>query len=194
MKKEKPVILFDMDGVLCDYPRQLKKDMKKIAGPEEKHIFKIHDRSAPKYIKQREQLIKSRAQWWADLPIYQPGWDLLKAARKIGYRIMILSKMSSSNPTASAAGKRRWIEKHLGTTADVTFGDDKGLVYGRVLVDDYPEFLLKWLAHRPRGLAIMPLNSSNRDFHHPQVLRYNGKNLARVKKLLKESYARQSVS
>lgn len=192
MKKEKPVALFDMDGVLCDYQGQLTKDMKKITAPGEKFFYQVHNKSAPKYIKERERLIKGRDKWWAELPLYRPGWELLELAEKLGFRLMILSKMSGSNPTESAAGKRKWIDKHLGKRVDVTFGDDKGLVYGRVLVDDYPEFLLNWLIHRPRGLAIMPVNSVNRNFKHPQVIRYTGKNLLKVKKLLQEAANRKS--
>jgi 5'-nucleotidase len=56
----------------------------------------------------------------------------------------------------------------------VTITMDKGLVYGKVLVDDYPEYALRWLKWRKRGLVIMPNQPWNQGFEHPQVHRYTG--------------------
>tara|TARA_Y100000310_G_C20512920_1_gene729762 strand:+ start:436 stop:588 length:153 start_codon:yes stop_codon:yes gene_type:complete len=49
----------------------------------------------------------------------------------------------------------------------MTITEDKGIVYGKVLVDDYPCYIKRWLENRPRGLVIMPAHSYNRDFEHP---------------------------
>jgi len=54
----------------------------------------------------------------------------------------------------------------------VTLTEDKGLVYGKVLVDDWPPYIERWLTWRPRGLVIMPARRWNATFTHPQVLRY----------------------
>jgi hypothetical protein len=62
----------------------------------------------------------------------------------------------------------------LGPDVDITITRDKGLVYGLVLVDDWPKYILRWLKWRPRGLVIMPASTSNEKFKHPQVIRYDG--------------------
>ena len=65
------------------------------------------------------------------------------------------------------------IYKHLGDEMEIDIvGKSKGGVYGRVLVDDWPGYVEDWLAHRPRGLAIMPAHPYNEDFKHPNVIRY----------------------
>ena len=57
--------------------------------------------------------------------------------------------------------KVRWVEKHLGDI-DCTITRDKGLVYGKILVDDYSGYIKDWLDFRPRGLVIMPANDYNK--------------------------------
>ena len=51
---------------------------------------------------------------------------------------------------------------------------DKSFTYGRVLVDDWPDYVTSWLEHRPRGLVVMPAHPWNVDFNHPNVIRYDG--------------------
>ena len=51
---------------------------------------------------------------------------------------------------------------------------DKGLVYGKMLVDDHPEYVLRWLKWRKRGFVIMPDQPWNQGFEHDQLYRYVG--------------------
>ena len=44
-----------------------------------------------------------------------------------------------------------------------------------------------WQGHRPRGLAIMPATA----FRHPNVLRYDGTNLAEVERAMRVVLARK---
>ena len=92
---------------------------------------------------------------------------------------MILTQGPKKNP-ASWSGKKKWIDKNLGQDVDITITRDKGLVYGKVLVDDYPGYIEKWLQWRERGLVIMPANELNKYFVHPQVIRYDGTNLNEI--------------
>ncbi|MBS3153172.1 hypothetical protein J4426_01235 [Candidatus Woesearchaeota archaeon] len=50
--------------------------------------------------------------------------------------------------------------------------------------DDYPGYISEWLAHRPRGLVIMPVYEYNRGFSHPNLVKYDGSNLAEVRRVL----------
>src|SRR5436305_7254286 len=68
---------------------------------------------------------------------------------------------------------------------------EEGLVYGVALYDDYPVYIEAWLAHRPRGLVVMPLSAGNRDFCHPNVIAYDGSNVAEVERAMRIVFARQ---
>lgn len=180
------IALFDMDGTLCDYDKSLFEELEKIRSPKEKIFNPKFERRiihAPKYIQARAELIKSREEWWANLPKLKLGWDILNIAKKLKFRIMILTGGSQKYP-AKWSGKKAWINKYLGEDTEMTIASDKGIVYGKILVDDYPEFIKSWLEHRPRGLVIMPACKENENFKHPQVIRYTGKNLAEVRKAM----------
>jgi hypothetical protein len=88
------------------------------------------------------------------------------------------------------SGKKRWIDKNLGQDVDITVTRDKGLVYGKILVDDYPKYIEKWLAHRHRGLVIMHAGVLNKGYSHPQVIRYDGTNLQQVRVALEKANLR----
>ena len=68
--------------------------------------------------------------------------------------------------------------------ADIAITRDKGLVYGTVLIDDYPEYIKRWLEWRPRSLVVMPQHDYNKGFTHPQVIIYDNTNLAEVKEAM----------
>jgi hypothetical protein len=78
-------------------------------------------------------------------------------------------------------GKKMWIDKNLGTDVDITITRKKEAVYGKILVDDWPEYVLQWLEWRPRGLVIMPVQKHNISFNHPQAIHYDGSNIGLVK-------------
>ena len=65
------------------------------------------------------------------------------------------------------------------------------MVYGKVLYDDYPEYMNQWIKNRPRGLGIMPSHSHNVDFQHPNVLKSNAENIEQVKIALSIAFERK---
>lgn len=171
--KQKPKCFFDMDGTLFDYTGKLKADLKALASPGEEEIVDLYDESKP-WLKARMNLIKSVPGWWRKLPKFKLGWDIYNVACLIGFKNHILTKGPSSKPTAWAE-KLECIQHHLGNDISIDIvGEDKSGNYGRVLVDDYPEYVEGWLEHRPRGLVIMPDHDYNRDYQHTNVIRYSG--------------------
>jgi len=82
--------------------------------------------------------------------------------------------------------KQNGIDKTL-LRVPITMTGNKGLVYGKILVDDFPPYIEAWLKHRPRGLVIMPAHRWNEKFQHPNVLRYDGNSqqLKKIKKAMK---------
>lgn len=177
-----PWALFDMDGTLCDYEKGLLSALNAIKSPDEPEFYG-NIRDAPKHIKTRADLIRADSIWWETLEKFQLGWDVLKVAQDLEYEIMILTQGPRRNPE-SWSGKKRWIDKHLGPDTDVTITRNKGLVYGKVLVDDYPPYAERWLSWRDRGLVIMPANKLNEGYKHSRVIRYDGTNLEQVKKAM----------
>lgn len=183
MNNPELVALFDLDGTLCDYEAALIKGLNLLRSPMEMTTTGVPKDDAPEWLRARANLIRSSADWWAKLPRYKLGFDVWELTQKIGYRHMILTAGPKRNPNAWT-GKKLWIDANIGQDTDITITRDKGLVYGRVLVDDWPEYIQRWLAWRPRSLVIMPASSTNWEYQHPQVIRYDGSNLAQVEEAL----------
>jgi len=181
------IALFDMDGTLADYDGQLLKDLQKIASPIEPSIdgFDIHKGGG--YLEARRHMITSQVGWWLKLKKFQLGFDIIELCKSIGYEIVVLTKGPSTKYNAWSE-KVEWCNKYLKEyIKGVTITNDKGLVYGKVLVDDFPDYIISWLNHRPRGLVIMPAHPFNESFKHPNVVRYDGTNIEEVKeRLLKQ--------
>ena len=183
------IALFDLDGTLADYDGALRKDLEMIASPHEPPITYDLFSNAYPYLEARRHMITSQVGWWLKLERFKLGWDVLIQVKKLGYRIAVLTKGPSSKYQAWSE-KVEWCNKQLADYEidGVTITHNKGLVYGKVLVDDYPDYILAWLAYRPRGLVIMPAHDFNKDFTHPNVVRYDGTNLFEVVTRLREKY------
>lgn len=187
---EDDVGLFDMDGSLADYEGALMRDMEMLRSPSEPPFDDPHDESQP-HLVARTRLIKSQPGWWLGLAPIKMGWDVYHAALDLGFNNHILTKGPKRYPQAWKE-KVEWCHREIGPVADVHVVSDKKLVYGKFLYDDFPEYMLRWLSFRPRGLGIMPVNRHNADFSHPQVIKYTGDNLPFVIKALGSVKNRQS--
>lgn len=178
-KRNENIALFDMDRTLCDYETKLVQDLNDLRSPEEDIIKKSPRDNDPEYLRRRSNIIRSSIEWWSNSPVFSTGMDVWEVAKELGYRRMILTQGPKMNPNAWA-GKKLWLDKEFSTDIEATITHDKGLVYGKVLVDDCPEYIERWLEWRPRGLVIMLASKDNRFFYNPQVIRYNGYNLKEV--------------
>jgi 5'(3')-deoxyribonucleotidase len=194
MNESEKVALFDLDGTLADYHSALKDDLEKIRSPYEPEIENIDFDRAPPHLEARRHLITSQPGWWRRLEKFQLGWNVLEMTSEIGFSHVILTKGPVRKPSAWSE-KVEWVTEHShecsplhGTGIIITL--DKGLVYGRVLVDDYPDYVERWLQWRPRGLVIMPAQPWNETFMHPSVVRYTGSNDSEVNSRLKEAFER----
>lgn len=190
------IALFDMDNTLFDYEGQLRRDLEPLMSPNETMPENLWDESLP-HIKARMNLIKSKPGWWRDLEPFDLGFEIYDATKEIGFNCHILTKgpnKSERRPHASSA----WTEKvdciydHFGPRVGIDIvSTNKSNRYGHVLVDDYPEYVMGWLSHRPRGLAILPAHRYNAGFDHVNAIRYTGDNLDEVRLALKAVMARQ---
>lgn len=177
------IALIDLDSTLVNFHDQLKKDLLALKSPEEPDIDYFNRECIPEYIENRASLIKRIPGWWRNLPKYEPGFEILNLLRELEYSLNIYSK-GPTKATNAWTEKFEWVQENV-PDALVTLTQDKGLTYGKVLADDWPPFIKKWLEWRPRGLVIMPDHPWNKDFNHHQVFRYCGKhNLQELRELL----------
>jgi len=181
MKDLQDIALFDLDSTLCDYSKSMAKEYNEILSPGEEP-FKDFRKNLPSYIENRIRLIRNQPGWWRNMEKFQLGFDILEIAKKLDYDIFILTKAPKRHKNAWTE-KVEWCKIHV-PEAQITITDKKGLIYGKVLVDDYPPYIEEWLEHRPRGLVILPAQTWNKDFSHPNVIRYDGTNLDLVKKAM----------
>lgn len=182
------IALLDMDGTVADYEGQLSKDLSKLASPSEPSFDIWGDKRHPEYIRARMELIKCRGEWWENLPVLPIGMKIVSFLKEYGFSVHILTQGPKSNPEAWSH-KARWVMKNLPETP-ITITRDKGLVYGRILVDDWPEYIERWLKWRPRGQVIMPAQKWNLNFSHQNVLRYDGTNDEELKLVLDRTRTR----
>ncbi|HLD01034.1 MAG TPA: hypothetical protein VJC39_04780 [Candidatus Nanoarchaeia archaeon] len=188
------IALFDLDGTLADYDKAMRRDLDALAEPNEK-IYPLYGPGIPDYIEERMDQIKRQPGWWSNLEKYPPGFEILRVCLDMGYKIHILTHGPLSKAFAWKE-KVEWFHQHIipvVPNADITITRDKGLVYGKVLVDDYPPYMERWLKNRPRGLGVMPVNDLNKLFSHPNVIKYDGTNLELVVQNLRQAYDRKPV-
>jgi len=184
---KRPVALIDMDGTLCDYHGAMKRDMLKILSRHESLNEEFH-KDKRTYITNRMDMIKNQPNWWLNLEKLESGFEILEMLHSLDFENHILTK-GPTKTTAAWSQKIEWckenIPEHIDHSVLMTeHQEGKGLVYGKVLVDDYPPYVLSWLKYRPRGLVILPNQRWNANFTHPNVIRFNDKNKVKIKEAL----------
>jgi len=177
------VFLFDLDGSLADYGGTVLADLERLRSPGEPVLTDVRQAWEQPHLCARIEAVTARPGWWAGLPPLDEGLAVYGKAREMGFDCQVLTKGPKYQPRAWAE-KVEWCQRHLGPDVDVHVVSDKGLVYGVALYDDYPRYIEAWLRYRPRGLVVMPVNGSKQDFRHPNVLPYDGRNLAEVERAL----------
>lgn len=194
---EDNIALFDMDESLADLNKVVYSKLKELQSPAERDCYgaveftDLWDIRDP-WIFKRIELIKSQPSFWSSLPEIPMGIEILNKAKEIGFDCHILTKGPKCYPNAWKE-KLEWCQARFGDMP-VHITSDKGMVYGKVLYDDYPGYVLRWLKHRPQGLVIMPEYFNNKDFHHKQVVKWNGKNIDQVVDALERSFNRKKSS
>jgi 5'-nucleotidase len=174
---DEPIVaLFDLDGTLADHNGELLRRLDLLRSPGEPDIelSSADWAGLPRYVQERVRIIRGNPGFWIELPLLRAGFEILEEAHRLNFQIEVLTKGPRHSPIAWME-KLQWCDRHLaGFPHQVTITMDKGLVYGKLLVDDYPEYVLRWLKWRVRGTVIMPDQPWNQGFEHPQVYRYTG--------------------
>lgn len=171
-KQAEPIALFDMDGTIADYDAAMRRDMRLIQASTEEPWVRETLKWEPEHIKARMDMIRRQPGWWQSLEKYPPGFEILSIAKELKFLCHVLTK-GPKNATNAWTEKALWCRTHV-PDLPITVTQDKGMVYGKILVDDYPEYVMRWLEWRPRGLVVMPAHPWNNGYTHPNVLRYHG--------------------
>ena len=176
--KEGQIALIDMDGTIANYDGAIRRELCKLKSPSEPDLPEdIHN--VPEWMENRMSLIKKQDGFWRNMsPIYV-GLDILYIMEELGYSSTILTKGPNKTRTAWTE-KTEWCDQHIPGRSIIVVDSDrpenhKGLVYGKVLFDDYPPYMEAWLKNRPRGKGIMLEHFYNASFTHPQVLKVDTK-------------------
>jgi hypothetical protein len=186
MSEHNKIALFDMDGTLCDFENAMLRDLQSLASPDDSPVRDFHN--GEPHIEARMKMIKEQAGWWERLPPIFQNINVLLEAQRMGYEIHICTK-GPRNTTTAWSEKKRWCDDWLKDVEhSVHITEDKGLIYGKMLMDDWPPYVERWLEWRPRGLVIMPTYGYNKDFKHPNVIHYDGTNLDEVVEAMRKRY------
>lgn len=167
------IALVDMDGTLCDYRSAVEAELERLLGEP----VNMHD---DKY-KALVDLIKRQDGFWRNLETIELGMTVLKLLQSAGFEIHVLTK-GPYRTTSAWTEKVEWCRERL-PGVPVTITENKGIVYGRVLFDDWPPYCEAWLKFRPRGLILMPAYPYNEGFDEKypgQVVRVTEDNLGTV--------------
>jgi 5'(3')-deoxyribonucleotidase len=191
------IALIDLDGTVADYDAALKEAMARLQAPEEEpYRARPATGEEPAHVEARRLLIQRQPGFWRDLQPLPLGFQVVDDLRALGFVLHVLTKGPTTTPNAWSE-KVEWCRHHL-PDAFVTVTSDKSLVYGRVLVDDYPPYFTKWLQVRPRGVVVCVAHPWNEPYarggaqEHPNVLRYDGANRDELRARLKWAYEREA--
>jgi hypothetical protein len=199
LKESEPVALFDMDSTLCDFDSRMAELMRELANPHEENPVtgRGEDGKIFPWLRARRAMIKKIPGFWRDLEPLRAGFEILRAAQRADLEPHVLTK-GPEKSTNAWTEKVEWCQVHI-PGVPITVSMDKGLVYGRVLVDDWPDYVERWLEWRPRGLVVMVDWPHNSGFSHPNVFRYRqipqgssdwGSQMAQLERQLEKAAAR----
>lgn len=180
-----------MDGTLCDYDGGMRRSLELLCPASMDIPDDLRDLEDVPHINNLMSLIKREPGWWENLEELPIGFQILEMCRTIGFSIHILTKGPSHTPSAWTE-KVKWCQKHVlnvAPEAQINIVQNKSMVYGRVLVDDYPLYVEDWLKWRPNGLVLMPRQPWNTYFTHPQVVKVSfDTSIYSLKAMLQEAF------
>ena len=178
-----PLALVDLGDTLCDCSGALHEGLARLRGPGERAEDEHRHPLAP-HLEARRELVMAAPGFWACLPPLPLGMELLQLLRDEGFVVHVVTK-GPRQSCAAWADKVAWCRQHLpGVSVVVT--DDKALVHGDVLVDDWLPYVERWQRRNGGGLAIVPAHPWNTNaVAWPRCVRYDGRNRPELRAALR---------
>lgn len=163
------IALIDMDDTVAHYFQALHAELNALASPGEPALpYNPHD--GPDWLEARINLVHRKTGFWAGLKPIQQGLEIASFLKASGYDLHVLTK-GPRHATSAWTEKRNWCHAHLDPDTPVTITEDKGLIFGDVLFDDFPGYVKRWLVRNPCGKSLMFEYEYNKDFEHPRVFK-----------------------
>ena len=189
--RDAPIALVDLGDTLCDCTPALREGLARLRGQGES----AHEEDLvplPAHLESRRRKVMERAGFWRALPPRALGFEILALLQRSGFRVYVLTKGPRDAPHVWAE-KVAWCRAHLpGVPVIVT--DDKAVVYGSVLVDDWLPYIQHWQRRWRTGRVIVPAQPWNAQvLAEPGYVRYDGSNGEEVVALLKGVVAAKRV-
>jgi 5'(3')-deoxyribonucleotidase len=175
------IMLWDMDGCLADYDEAMERELSAMRSPDETWEGRAHDiANSPgsEWMRNRIALVRRRPGFWRELKPLRAGFELVTAAKKFNFENHVLTKGPSKAVNAWSE-KAEWCAQHV-PDFHIHMSQKKSLVYGKVLVDDWPGYFMPWLEVRPRGLVIAPKWPWNETYEHNNLVHYDGTNINEI--------------
>ena len=181
---DRPIALVDLDGTLCNFSEAILERLIELRGPNDDPDDELK-LEPPPYILARQRIIMSTSGFWRNLKPIPAGLQLVSLLVEFEFNTHVFTKGPSDNPSAWAE-KFEWCRLHV-PELRVIMTEDKSLVNGDVLVEDWPPYIIQWRRRCPKGFVIIPAQPWNEDAKVEQLenaIRYNGTNLTEVRTFL----------
>lgn len=137
-------LYIDMDGVLCDFDKQLSRVIPDYENDPDKSI-------PPRIWKKIEE---SGERFWSEMPWMSDGHQLWETIKR--YDPAILS--SPTKDPSSIEGKKKWLREHLpGTPFIIESDKSKYADPGSILIDDREKNIIGW--EKAKGIGILHHNA-----------------------------------
>jgi len=152
------IVLVDLDGVICDYNKELFKN--NLLSPEEFYAETWKELNISVKRKKEIRNFVLQKGFWSKLDPIPGAIKGIKELKKMALQVYICSKPSVYSWCWS--DKYEWIMKHMPFMKEnVIFTRNKSLVYGSYFIDDSLKELSKW----PHGRKIL--------FHSNKAIQYS---------------------
>jgi hypothetical protein len=115
----------------------------------------------PPYVTARRRLITSAPGFWRNLQPLTLGFRILGLLMDLEFNTHIVTKGPADHALAWME-KLEWCRRYV-PGLPVVITEDKALVSGTVLVEDWPPYIARWLERSPQGLVLVPARSWNGD-------------------------------
>lgn len=179
-----PIALVDLDGTLCNCREVILERLEELRGPNDNPEDELKFEPPP-HILARQRIIMSSPGFWRNLKPIPSGLQLVNLLVELKFKTHVCTKGPRYNASAWAE-KFEWCRIHV-PDLSVIVSEDKSLIYGDVLVDDWPPYISLWRQRCPKGFVILPTQPWNEDIkveHLENSIRYDGTNFAEVRTLL----------
>ena len=155
-------ILVDVDGVTCDLVGELLKRLNKRLGTMFKHdhitewdffsedseVFTEDEMLNIRDIMKEEGLVN-------ESPLILGAKETLEKLKARGHEIVFLTAPWKHSKTW-CFDRIQWIEREFGhISKNIIFAWNKECIPGDILIDDNPEFVMKWLNSNPNSQAYL---------------------------------------